>query len=241
MSGVDLVTFLRARLDEDEREATWAAEEAGGAAWAIRSTDVVLADDTDRYVSGNAQNEVRDHIARYDPQFVLADVAAKRRIVALYEEAYDRVRNPVSADARAAARVGQFEIEGVLRLLAAPFAAHPDFDPAWIPSAGVRRPSQVQPDVGRRRYGDGMNTTWREELTAAMDKASDPGPVVAVAPDDATLDVIFDEGHGSSQGPSVLIWTEQRVYFPVTYDGSEWLGSAPRDPQADGQEHVGGE
>jgi hypothetical protein len=86
-----------------------------------------------------------------------------------------------------------------------------------------------------------MSTTWREELKAAMHSASDPGPVVAVAPDEATLDVIFHEDFGGSEGPSVLIWTEQRVYFPVTYDGSEWLGSAPRNPQASGQEHVGGE
>lgn len=32
---------------------------------------------------------------------------------------------------------------------------------------------------------------------------------------------------------------EQQVYFPVVYDGSEWLGSAPRDPERRGQEHVG--
>jgi hypothetical protein len=86
-----------------------------------------------------------------------------------------------------------------------------------------------------------MSTTWREELKAAMHSASDPGPVVAVAPDEAALDVTFDDGYGGSEGPSVLIWTEQRVYFPVTYDGSEWLGSAPRNPQASGQKHVGGE
>jgi hypothetical protein len=72
-----------------------------------------------------------EHIALNNPQFVLADIAAKRRIVALYEDACDRVRNPVSADARTAARVAQFELEAVLRLLTAPFASHPDYDPAW--------------------------------------------------------------------------------------------------------------
>ena len=54
-------------------------------------------------------------------------------------------------------------------------------------------------------------------------------------------DVEFDDGWGGSEGPHVLIWTADRVYFPVVYDGSEWLGSAPRNPQAEGQRHVGGE
>jgi hypothetical protein len=122
VSGVDLVTFLRARLDEDEREATWAAEEAGGAVWTIRSIDVVLFDDTDRYVSGNAQNEVRDHIARHDPARVLDDVAAKRRIVDEAERYSPELEHGDN---------GEWALEMVLRLLAAPFAQHPDFDPAW--------------------------------------------------------------------------------------------------------------
>jgi hypothetical protein len=45
-------------------------------------------------------------------------------------------------------------------------------------------------------------------------------------------------GHG---GEDVLIWTEERVYFPVVYDGAEWMGSAPRAPQPAGQGHVGGQ
>jgi hypothetical protein len=82
-------------------------------------------------------------------------------------------------------------------------------------------------------------TTWRKELTASMAYAQDAGPVVAVAPNDPTLDVEFDDGYGGSEGPDVLIWTETRVYFPVVYDGSEWLSSAPRNPQTEGQGHVG--
>lgn len=78
-------------------------------------------------------------------------------------------------------------------------------------------------------------TTWRKELP------DDIGPIVAVAPDEAVLDVEFDPGYGGSEGPEVLIWTETHVYFPVVYDGSEWLDSAPRNPQAEGQGHVGGQ
>lgn len=81
-------------------------------------------------------------------------------------------------------------------------------------------------------------TTWRAKLTEAMRAAKDAGPVLAAAGD---LDKEFYAGFGSAEGPEVLIWTQTRVYFPVTYDGAESLGSAPRDPQSAGQRHVGGE
>lgn len=84
-------------------------------------------------------------------------------------------------------------------------------------------------------------TTWRAELAEAMAEVSDPGPVVAVAPDESVLDVEFDAGYGGSRGQPVLVWTEDHVYFPVVYDGAEWLGSAPRNPRGEGQGHVGGQ
>jgi hypothetical protein len=83
-------------------------------------------------------------------------------------------------------------------------------------------------------------TTWRQELETAME-GHDPGPVVAVAPNEDVLDVHFNGGYGSAKGPDVLIWTERNVYFPAVYDGAEWLGSAPRNPQAEGQSHEGGQ
>jgi hypothetical protein len=83
-------------------------------------------------------------------------------------------------------------------------------------------------------------TTWRHELAAAMMSADDPGPILALAEDAAqSFDVEFDSGFGSTNGPPVLAWTEHRVYFPACYDGLEWMASAPRNPQAEGQFHVG--
>jgi hypothetical protein len=88
-----------------------------------------------------------------------------------------------------------------------------------------------------------MMTTWRKLFTHDRDdrNAPDQSPIVAVAPDESVLDVEFDNDFGGSEGPYFLIWTEQRVYFPVVYDGAEWIGSAPRNPQPEGQRHVGGE
>lgn len=83
-------------------------------------------------------------------------------------------------------------------------------------------------------------TTWRKELDQEMRRAGDPGPVIAVAPDEGAFDVEFDSGYGGSRGPDVLAWTATRVYFPVVYDGAEWIGSAPRNPRGEGQGHVGG-
>lgn len=57
----DLVEFLRARLDEDEKAAK---------AW---------------LPFGNSDAADRDHIARHDPARVLREVDAKRRLIQLYE------------------------------------------------------------------------------------------------------------------------------------------------------------
>lgn len=85
-------------------------------------------------------------------------------------------------------------------------------------------------------------TTWRKEFESVRGAIEfDDERVIAVAPDESVLDVEFDDGYGSAQGPAILIWTERFVYFPVVYDGAEWLGSAPRYPRASGQSHVGGE
>lgn len=85
------------------------------------------------------------------------------------------------------------------------------------------------------------NTTWREQIADEMERQGDPGPVVAVAPSDYVLRMPFNNGSGGSEGPHFLAWTAERVYFPVVYDGAERAGSAPRDPRAEGQGHVGGE
>ena len=79
--------------------------------------------------------------------------------------------------------------------------------------------------------------TWRVMLANAV---ADDGPVIAVAPSESVLDVEFDSGYGETEGAPMLAWTATHVYFPVCYDGSEWVDSAPRNPTVDGQEHVGG-
>jgi hypothetical protein len=73
-----------------------------------------------------------------------------------------------------------------------------------------------------------------------MEFDGDAGPVIAHAPDEASFDIVFNQGYGEAEGPPVLAWTKTRVYFPVEYDGAESIASAPRDPQPEGQTHVAG-
>lgn len=87
----------------------------------------------------------------------------------------------------------------------------------------------------------GKMETWQEMFEECRTEDGDTSPVVAVAPDESVLDVAFDSDYGSSAGPAVLIWTEERVYFPVVYDGAEWLESVPRNPVPHPKGHVGGQ
>lgn len=50
----------------------------------------------------------------------------------------------------------------------------------------------------------------------------------------------FDDGYGGTEGRSFTLWTAKRVYFPICYDGAEWVGSAPRNPCDEKCEHQGG-
>lgn len=55
------------------------------------------------------------------------------------------------------------------------------------------------------------------------------------------LDVEFDDDFGGSKGCDFTLWTKNNVYFPVVYDGSEWVGSVPRNPSNRASKHWGGE
>lgn len=78
-------------------------------------------------------------------------------------------------------------------------------------------------------------TTWRQGIKEVTDE-----PILSSVGD---LDKPFNDGFGGSEGPDFVAWTEHLVLFPVVYDGSEWVGTAPRNPGEDPQplEHQGGE
>lgn len=52
--------------------------------------------------------------------------------------------------------------------------------------------------------------------------------------------VKFDSGFGGTNGAPFTAWGKNWVYFPICYDGAEWVGHAPRFPGHDGMDHQGG-
>ena len=151
-----LTEFLIARLDEDEAVARAAAVrplrgrgrygplgtvydrppeqkdvDAIGVVW-YRHDDGWSGSDTGSFPAGLA------HFERFDPARVLADVAAKRGILELHPTS--EYRAYWVKDAPTTYRCFCQEEDGVIqgvepcdtkRLLAQPYHAHPDFDPAW--------------------------------------------------------------------------------------------------------------
>lgn len=130
-----ITEFLTARYDEREaaaREASagpWAVRPNGDSPWVTRQgqPDVWLAITSPDPGASKAANA--DHIALNDPAHVLADIAAKRAIVAsvVSGEAHE-VAETMSGLRQVVARD---VLSSVLRLLAQPYAAHEDFDEAW--------------------------------------------------------------------------------------------------------------
>lgn len=85
-------------------------------------------------------------------------------------------------------------------------------------------------------------TTWRNEIETDMKSYGESfDDVVATAPADLDLDRKFDSGYGGNEGRPFTLWTTGRVYFPVVYDGSEWVESVPRNPCNEVSAHVGGQ
>jgi len=135
-SNSDLVTFLRARADEDEAAAVAARD---GGTWGAAHDFVV--DD----LCGVGELAAA-HIARHDPARVLREVEAKRRIVKLHERiwihpAADEFNDahlttepmPVCASCRPEMqfRRAQSWPCRTLRTLALPYADHPDYQEGW--------------------------------------------------------------------------------------------------------------
>ena len=112
-----LVTFLLARLDEDEEAAR--AQMRGGAILPFESTA-----------------QTADHRARHGTLRVLREVAAKRAVVQMWRDNVRGQRDRLGA--------GRPDLaEALIVAMAAVFAEHPDFDPNWL--AALNEPGE-EPD-----------------------------------------------------------------------------------------------
>lgn len=120
----DMVAFLRARLDEEEVDAKALNEWQDGEAWYSDAADMALWMDIDPAPAAV--------FARCSPARVLADVQAKRAILDLHapEEFHDA---PGEFFCRHDQRTAGIWPCPTVRLLALPYADHPDYDESWRP------------------------------------------------------------------------------------------------------------
>lgn len=134
----DIVAFLNARLDDDERVARAAAQVAIAYQWADSPEgNVIDPKIADRYAylaTGPGRRSLDDigvHIAHWDPARVLAEADAKRRIVRAAEE---RLQDLLDFPDDDTYRLGWAARRWDLKVLALPYAEDPDYRTEWAPS-----------------------------------------------------------------------------------------------------------
>jgi len=79
--------------------------------------------------------------------------------------------------------------------------------------------------------------TWRELIAKCA--CGDTVDHYTLTPEE--LDVEFNSGYGGSEGVPFTAWSDDYVYFPVVYDGAEWVGRVRRNPCSEASNHHGGE
>ena len=163
----DLIAFLRARLDEDQETAAAASWSHGNpgkdfsAHWAVASSPYggehgrprwYVTDAYDDCVIGKVDPEGNDdegvarHVARFDPERMLAEVDAKRKIIDNYvmtlklrDEAAARLKDAgdhpgaSDLDTWTRAKYEAVVLEEPIALLALPYADHTDYRDEWRP------------------------------------------------------------------------------------------------------------
>lgn len=129
----DLVTWLRAQLDEDERVALVVPENAR--VWTLDGGTIHAGHPTDEVVDWVHYDGAWEHIARHDPARVLAEVDAKRRI--LDEHAPEK--HPTGMRCSVCAEGPYYDATWydapcpTVRLIALPYAGRPGYRDEWKP------------------------------------------------------------------------------------------------------------
>ncbi len=72
--------------------------------------------------------------------------------------------------------------------------------------------------------------SWYDMLQVAMQADGEEFEKSICTLDETGLRKKFKVGYGIEKGSHFTAWGEQWVYFPLCYDGLEWVGHAPRNP-----------
>ena len=88
---------------------------------------------------------------------------------------------------------------------------------------------------------DWNHITWKELIELSLKQHNESWSDVAHSTlTEDELNRRFDCSFGGTEEVAFTLWTTNRVYFPVQYDGSEWCESVPRNPCDDKTYHLGG-
>jgi hypothetical protein len=81
---------------------------------------------------------------------------------------------------------------------------------------------------------------WFEMLKDIMEEDGENFTTRNCTMNEKELKKEFHDGYGTIEGEPFTAWGENWVYFPVCYDGAEWVGHAPRNPCNIKMDHQGG-
>lgn len=83
---------------------------------------------------------------------------------------------------------------------------------------------------------------WKILLQEACEKTGDDYSSLITTLSVHDLNLMFDNNkYGEIKGNPFTAWSNKYVYFPVVYDGLEWVGYAPRNPCDISTKHQGSE
>ena len=82
---------------------------------------------------------------------------------------------------------------------------------------------------------------WKEMIQEAMaERGETLADLEANTLTEADMNEEFDSGYGGTEGAPFTAWSAKTVYFPICYDGAEWVGSVSRHPDGKPTDHQGG-
>lgn len=80
---------------------------------------------------------------------------------------------------------------------------------------------------------------WKKLLGVELQARGESwGDIEATTLTEEQMAAPFDAESPRVEGVPFTVWTARRVYFPVEYDGQEWVGSVAREPDGVPTKHL---
>ena len=84
-------------------------------------------------------------------------------------------------------------------------------------------------------------SNWKKLLIETMQERGESlDDIESNTMTDEEMNKEFDSGFVGLEWIPFTVWTARTVYFPIGYDGAEWVGSVSRNPDGKPTEHQGG-